>query len=250
MNHNLIIALDFAGENEALDFLGRLEPERPYVKVGMELFYAAGPALVSRLKARGHKVFLDLKLHDIPTTVEKAMKVLAGLGADMVNVHASGSTAMMEAALRGVRAGTPPGAAPPLVLAVTQLTSTSAETLREELLIERLLEEVVAAYGALAQAAGLSGVVCSPLEAGEIHRRLGGDFLTVTPGIRASGPGTPGRQDQVRTASAQEAGRMGADYIVVGRPITQAANPLEAYRALRKEYEQGLLEYREAAKKE
>ena len=216
----------------------------------MELYYAAGPGLVARLKARGHRVFLDLKLHDIPNTVERAMAVLAAQGADMVNLHAAGGTAMMEAAMRGIRSATPAGVPRPLVLAVTQLTSTSPEALRSELLIGESMEETVASYAALARKAGLDGVVCSPREAGEIHRRLGADFLTVTPGIRASGPGTPGSQDQVRTASAREAGRLGADDIVAGRPITQAANPLEAYRALRKEYEQGLLEYREASKKE
>lgn len=235
----VIIALDFAGESDAWDFLDKFGEERPYVKVGMELFYGAGPGLVARLKARGHRVFLDLKLHDIPNTVEKAMTVLAGLGADMVNVHAAGGAAMMEAAARGVRSGTPAGAQRPRVLAVTQLTSTGAEALRDEMLIGASMEEVVASYAALAKASGLDGVVASPLEVPEIHRRLGEGFLTVTPGIRNTAENPAGKQDQVRTASPREAGRLGSDFIVVGRPITRAQDPLTAYQAVGREFEEG-----------
>ena len=239
MNKDVIIALDFPGEGEAMAFLEGFGPERPYVKVGMELYYAAGPGLVARLKERGHRVFLDLKLHDIPNTVERAMAVLAAQGADMVNLHAAGASAMMEAAMRGIHSGTPAGAQRPLVLAVTQLTSTSPEVLRDELLIGESMEETVAAYAALAKNAGLDGVVCSPLEAPEVHTQLGADFLTVTPGIRLAGPEAVGAQDQVRTATPREAGALGSDFIVVGRPVTKAADPLEAYRAIRRDFLEG-----------
>lgn len=239
MNKDVIIALDFPGEGEAIAFLAGFGPERPYVKVGMELYYAAGPGLVARLKERGHRVFLDLKLHDIPNTVERAMAVLAAQGADMVNLHAAGASAMMEAAMRGIRSGTPAGAQRPLVLAVTQLTSTSPDVLRDELLIGESMEETVSAYAALARNAGLDGVVCSPLEAPEVHTQLGADFLTVTPGIRLAGPEAVVAQDQVRTATPREAGALGSDFIVVGRPVTKAANPLEAYRAIRQDFLEG-----------
>ena len=196
----------------------------------MELFYAAGPEIVRALKARGHGVFLDLKLHDIPNTVEKAMRVLRDLGADIVNLHAAGTADMMRAALRGL---TRPDGTRPLLIAVTQLTSTDEARMRAELLIERPLEEVVLAYAKNARDAGLDGVVCSPLEAGKVHALCGADFLTVTPGVRfADGE----RGDQKRVTDPAQARALGSDYIVVGRPITQAADPVAAYRRCVKEF--------------
>ena len=224
MGKDVIIACDFAGKAETLAFLDRFGGERPFLKIGMELYYAAGPDIVRELKARGHKIFLDLKLHDIPNTVKKAMAVLRDLGADVINLHAAGTKAMMEAALEGV---TRPDGTRPLLIAVTQLTSTSEERMRDELLIDAPLAETVLHYAENARDAGLDGVVCSPLEAGLIHGRCGDGFLTVTPGVRFA-DGDVG--DQVRVTTPAKAKELGSDYIVVGRPITQAADPLAAYR--------------------
>ena len=230
MAKDVIIACDFAGAEEAFAFLDRFPEEKPFVKIGMELYYAAGPQIVRELKARGHRIFLDLKLHDIPNTVKKAMRVLSGLGADIVNLHAAGTRAMMEAALEGL---TRPDGSRPLLIAVTQLTSTDQARMESELLIARPLEEVVLAYAQNAAAAGLDGVVCSPLEAGRVHAVCGADFLTVTPGVRfAEGE----RGDQKRVTTPAEARELGSDYIVVGRPITQAADPVAAYRRCVKEF--------------
>ena len=230
MAKDVIIACDFASQAETLAFLERFGEARPFVKIGMELFYAAGPEIVRALKARGHGVFLDLKLHDIPNTVEKAMRVLRDLGADIVNLHAAGTADMMRAALRGL---TRPDGTRPLLIAVTQLTSTDEARMRAELLIERPLEEVVLAYAKNARDAGLDGVVCSPLEAGKVHALCGADFLTVTPGVRfADGE----RGDQKRVTDPAQARALGSDYIVVGRPITQAADPVAAYRRCVKEF--------------
>ncbi len=224
MGKDVIVACDFAGRDEVMAFLDRFGEERPFVKIGMELFYAAGPDIVRELKARGHKVFLDLKLHDIPNTVKSAMKVLSGLGADIVNLHAAGTRAMMEAALEGV---TRPDGTRPLVIAVTQLTSTSEERMRDELLIGETLANTVISYAQNSKAAGLDGVVCSPLEAGLIHERCGSDFMTVTPGVRFA-DGDIG--DQVRVTTPAKAREIGSDYIVVGRPITRAEDPVAAWR--------------------
>ncbi|NLC72288.1 MAG: orotidine-5'-phosphate decarboxylase [Ruminococcaceae bacterium] len=223
MGKDVIIACDFKGKDETLRFLERFGSFRPYVKIGMELFYAAGPDIVLCLKERGHKVFLDLKLHDIPNTVKKAMTVLAGLGADMLNVHASGTIAMMEAARDGVLAA---GGISPLLIAVTQLTSTSEERMQNELLISASLDETVIKYAKNTKTAGLDGVVCSPLESGLIHSACGNDFLTVTPGIRFSGGAA---SDQVRITTPADAKSRGSDFIVVGRPITEAPDPVLAW---------------------
>lgn len=223
MKRNVIIACDFPGREETLAFLDRLGGERPWVKIGMELFYSAGPDIVRTLKERGHSIFLDLKLHDIPNTVGKAMAVLRDLGADLINLHAAGTRAMMEAALEGV---TRPDGTRPLLVAVTQLTSTSEERMHEELGIGWSLPETVLRYAENAKAAGLDGVVCSPLESPLIHERCGSGFLTVTPGVRFS-DGDAG--DQVRIATPARAKELGSDFIVVGRPITAAADPLAAY---------------------
>ena len=230
MAKDVIIACDFAGTEETLAFLESFGAERPFVKIGMELFYAEGPQIVRLLKARGHKVFLDLKLHDIPNTVEKSMRVLRDLGADIVNLHAAGTKAMMEAALRGL---TREDGTRPLLIAVTQLTSTDENAMRRELLIDKPLNEVVLAYAENAKDAGLDGVVCSPLEAGAVHGRCGAGFLTVTPGVRFA-EGDKG--DQKRVATPALAKELGADYIVVGRPITRAADPLAAYHRCVKEF--------------
>ena len=227
---DVIIALDFPRELEVMSFLEKFGHLRPYVKVGMELFYAEGPRIVRMLKNRGHKVFLDLKLHDIPNTVGRAMGRLSGLGVDMTNLHAAGGSAMMRAALEGL---TRPDGSRPLLIAVTQLTSTSQEVLRQELLIETPLEETVLRYGALARESGLDGVVCSPLETEKIKQALGTDFVTVTPGIRfADGA----RDDQVRIATPAMAREWGSDYIVVGRPITAQEHPLAAYERCCEEF--------------
>ena len=223
MGKDVIIACDFSSKEETLAFLDRFSGKKPYVKIGMELYYAAGPEIVREIKARGHRIFLDLKLHDIPNTVKKSMAVLAKLDVDMVNLHAAGTKAMMEAALEGV---TRPDGSRPLVIAVTQLTSTSQERMQEELLISAPMDETVMHYAANAAAAGLDGVVCSPMEAGKVHETCGKDFLTVTPGIRfADGD----RGDQVRVTTPAQAKEIGSDYIVVGRPITAAADPVAAY---------------------
>lgn len=230
MAKDVIVACDFAGAAETLAFLDRFPEEKPFVKIGMELYYAEGPQIVRALKARGHKIFLDLKLHDIPNTVKKAMRVLASLDADIVNLHAAGTRAMMEAALEGL---TRPDGSRPLLIAVTQLTSTDPRSMEAELLIERPLDEVVLAYARNAAAAGLDGVVCSPLEAGKVHAACGAGFLTVTPGVRFAGGE---RGDQKRVTTPAEAKALGSDYIVVGRPITQAADPVAAYRRCVKEF--------------
>lgn len=232
MGKDVIIACDFNSKAETLAFLDRFTGRKPYVKIGMELFYAEGPSIVRELKARGHQIFLDLKLHDIPNTVKKAMAVLSHLDVDMVNLHAAGTRAMMEGALEGV---TRPDGTRPLVIAVTQLTSTSQERLTEELLIEKPMDETVMHYAANAAAAGLDGVVCAPLEAGKVHERCGKTFLTITPGIRFA-DGEKG--DQVRVTTPEQAKALGSDYIVVGRPITQAADPVAAYERCLREFVQ------------
>ena len=236
---NVIIALDFPGKQSALAFLETLGEERPYLKVGMELFYGTGPSFIQNLKERGHQVFLDLKLHDIPNTVQRTMTVLAGLGVDMCNVHAAGTCKMMAAALEGLEKGTPAGQKRPLLIAVTQLTSTDQWRMNHEILIPGLVEEVVSAYALLAQESGLDGVVCSPQEAPAIHKTCGNNFLTVTPGIRLANQGEGGKQDQVRVQTPGEAKALGADYIVVGRPITGAQDPLAAYLDIRQAFEGG-----------
>ena len=230
MGKDVIIALDFDSRERTLAFLDQFTQEKPFVKIGMELYYAEGPAIVREIKARGHKIFLDLKLHDIPNTVKKAMAVLSGLDIDMLNLHAAGTKAMMEAALEGV---TRPDGSRPLLIAVTQLTSTSQERMEEDLLIERPLDEVVMHYARRAAQAGLAGVVCSPLEAGKVHEACGQEFVTVTPGVRFA-DGDAG--DQVRVTTPARARELGSDYIVVGRPITQAEDPVAAYRRCMAEF--------------
>ena len=224
MGKDVIIALDFDSKAKTLAFLDQFTEEKPFVKIGMELYYAEGPAIVREIKARGHKIFLDLKLHDIPNTVKKAMAVLSGLDVDMTNLHAAGTRAMMEAALEGL---TRPDGTRPLLIAVTQLTSTSQERMERDLLIEKPLDQVVMHYAKCAAESGLAGVVCSPLEAGKVHEVCGKDFVTVTPGVRFA-DGDAG--DQVRVTTPARARELGSDYIVVGRPITQAADPVAAYR--------------------
>ena len=224
MGKDVIIALDLDSRSKALNFLDGFSSEKPFVKIGMELYYAGGPAIVREIKARGHKIFLDLKLHDIPNTVKKAMSVLSGLDVDMTNLHAAGTRAMMEAALEGL---TRPDGTRPLLIAVTQLTSTSQERMEEDLLIREPLDQVVMHYARCAAGAGLDGVVCSPLEAGKVHEACGGGFLTVTPGVRFD-DGETG--DQARVTTPARARELGSDYIVVGRPILQAADPVSAYR--------------------
>ena len=223
MGKDVIIACDFGSRDETLAFLDRFTGKKPFVKIGMELYYAEGPQMVREIKERGHKIFLDLKLHDIPNTVKKAMAVLSRLDVDLVNLHAAGTKAMMEAALEGL---TRPDGSRPLLIAVTQLTSTSQERMERDLLIEKPLEQVVMHYAQTARAAGLDGVVCSPLEAGTVHQACGQDFLTVTPGVRFA-DGEVG--DQVRVMTPALAREIGSDYIVVGRPITQAPDPVAAY---------------------
>ena len=224
MGKDVIVALDFDGREKTLAFLDRFTEEKPFVKIGMELFYAEGPSVVREIRARGHKIFLDLKLHDIPNTVKKAMAALSALDVDIVNVHAAGTGAMMSAALAGL---TRPDGTRPLLIAVTQLTSTDQDMLEKELWIEKPMEEVVLHYAEIASIVGLDGVVCSPLEAGSIHERCGRNFLTVTPGVRFAG-GDAG--DQKRVTTPAKAKELGSDYIGVGRPITQAEDPVAAYR--------------------
>lgn len=230
MGKDVIIACDFASKEECLGFLDGFRDEKPFVKIGMELFYAEGPQIVRDIKARGHKIFLDLKLHDIPNTVKKSMAVLSRLSADMCNLHAAGTRAMMEAALEGL---TRPDGSRPILIAVTQLTSTSQEQMENELLIDGKMEDVVMKYAENAKSAGLDGVVCSPLEAQAVHTACGKSFCTVTPGIRfADGD----RGDQTRVTTPERARELGSDYIVVGRPITASPDPVAAYRRCVKEF--------------
>ena len=223
MGKDVIIACDFASAEETFKFLDKFEGKKPFVKIGMELYYAEGPSIVKEIKARGHKIFLDLKLHDIPNTVKKSMAVLSRLDVDMCNLHARGTVAMMEAAIEGL---TRPDGSRPLLIAVTQLTSTSEERMKSDLLINEPLDKVVMHYASCAKSAGLDGVVCSPLEAGKVHEVCGKDFATVTPGVRFA-DGDIG--DQVRVTTPERAKEIGSDYIVVGRPITAAADPVAAY---------------------
>ncbi len=230
MGKDVIVACDFASAAETFAFLDRFTGRKPFVKIGMELFYAEGPAIVRAVKARGHKIFLDLKLHDIPHTVKKAMAVLSGLDADIVNLHAAGTAAMMTAALEGL---TRRDGSRPLLIAVTQLTSTDQESMERDLLIREPIDEVVMHYALTARNAGLDGVVCSPLEAGKVHEKCGADFLTVTPGVRFA-DGAKG--DQKRVMTPAEAKAVGSDYIVVGRPVTAAADPVAAYERCVREF--------------
>ena len=223
MGKDVIIACDFSSKEETMAFLDKFEGRKPFVKIGMELFYAEGPDIVREIKARGHKIFLDLKLHDIPNTVKKSMAVLSRLDVDMTNLHAGGTIAMMEAAIEGL---TRPDGTRPLLIAVTQLTSTSEERMKSDLLINEKMDKVVMHYAHNAKVAGLDGVVCSPVEAGKVHETCGNDFLTVTPGVRFA-DGDKG--DQVRVMTPEQAKKIGSDYIVVGRPITAAADPVAAY---------------------
>ena len=226
MAKDVIIALDFPSAEETLAFLDKFagEERKPFVKVGMELFYAAGADIVKEIKRRGHKIFLDLKLHDIPNTVGRSMAVLSALDVDMCNLHAGGGVAMMKAALEGL---TRADGSRPLLIAVTQLTSTSEEVMHRELWIDRPMDETVMHYAANAASAGLDGVVCSPLEAGKVHEMCGEGFLTVTPGIRFD---DASKGDQVRVTTPARARELGSDYIVVGRPVTAAEDPVAAYR--------------------
>ena len=231
MNRDAIIACDFSSKEACLEFLDKFSGERkPFVKIGMELFYAEGPDIVRQIKARGHRIFLDLKLHDIPNTVKKAMQVLSALDVDMVNVHAAGAVAMMKAAVEGL---TRADGTRPLLIAVTQLTSTSEEALHDELLIGPSMNETIAKYASNAREAGLDGVVCSPLEAGLVKEACGREFLTVTPGIRFADAKA---DDQVRVTTPARAKEIGSDFIVVGRPITAAPDPVAAYERCLKEF--------------
>ena len=230
MGKDVIVACDFSSKEQVFAFLDKFTGRKPFVKIGMELYYAEGPEIVRQIKARGHKIFLDLKLHDIPNTVKKAMAVLSGLDVDMCNVHAAGTSAMMKAALEGL---TRPDGSRPLLIAVTQLTSTDEESMRRELLIDRPLDQVVMSYASTAKEAGLDGVVCSPLEAGKVHQTCGDGFVTVTPGVRFA-DGDVG--DQKRVTTPEKAKELGSDYIVVGRPITAAADPVAAYERCVKEF--------------
>ncbi len=230
MGKDVIVACDFSSAEEVLKFLDKFEGKKPFVKIGMELFYGAGPDIVRQIKQRGHKIFLDLKLHDIPNTVKKTMAVLSGLDVDMTNLHAGGTVRMMEAALEGL---TRPDGSRPILIAVTQLTSTDAESMKADLLIDKPMDEVVMHYAANAKKAGLDGVVCSPLEAEKVHGNCGADFITVTPGVRFA-DGDVG--DQKRVMTPAQAKGIGSDYIVVGRPITAAADPVAAYERCVKEF--------------
>ena len=223
MGKDVIIACDFASEEQVFSFLDKFQDEKPFVKIGMELYYAVGPSIVKKIKERGHKIFLDLKLHDIPTTVKKAMAVLSGLDVDMTNLHAAGTKRMMEAAIEGL---TKPDGTRPILIAVTQLTSTDQESMEADLLIKEPIDKVVMHYAHNAMEAGLDGVVCSPLEAGKVHGLCGDGFVTVTPGVRFA-DGDVG--DQKRVMTPAEAKKIGSDYIVVGRPITAAEDPVAAY---------------------
>lgn len=230
MGKDVIIACDFADKETALNFLDKFEGRKPFVKIGMELFYAEGPQIVRKIKARGHKIFLDLKLHDIPNTVKKSMAVLSRLDVDMCNLHAAGTSRMMEAAIEGL---TRPDGTRPLLIAVTQLTSTDQEAMERDLLIKEPIDKVVMHYAETAKNAGLDGVVCSPLEAQKVHDICGEKFLTVTPGVRFA-DGDIG--DQKRVMTPEQAKKIGSDYIVVGRPITAAPDPVAAYERCIKEF--------------
>lgn len=223
MGKDVIVACDFASGEQVFSFLDKFTEKKPFVKIGMELFYAEGPEIVRQIKARDHKIFLDLKLHDIPNTVKKAMAVLSDLDVDICNLHAAGTTAMMQAALEGL---TRPDGTRPLLIAVTQLTSTDQESMERDLLIHEPIDQVVMHYAKTAKNAGLDGIVCSPLEAGKVHEVCGKEFLTVTPGVRFA-DGDAG--DQKRIMTPAQAKEIGSDYIVVGRPITAAADPVAAY---------------------
>ena len=223
MGKDVIVACDFASKEQVLNFLDKFQDRKPFVKIGMELFYAEGPEIVREIKARGHKIFLDLKLHDIPNTVKKSMAVLSRLDVDMTNLHAAGTVSMMEAALEGL---TRPDGTRPLLIAVTQLTSTDQERMENDLLIKEPIDKVVMHYASNAAKAGLDGVVCSPLEAEKVHGICGENFLTVTPGVRFA-DGDKG--DQKRVMTPADAKKIGSDYIVVGRPITAAEDPVAAY---------------------
>lgn len=230
MSKDVIIACDFSSKEEVMNFLDKFQEEKPFLKIGMELFYAEGPEIVKEIKKRGHKIFLDLKLHDIPNTVKKSMAVLSRLDVDMCNLHAGGTIPMMEAAIEGL---TREDGTRPILIAVTQLTSTSQENMTRDLLIDAPIDEVVMHYAKNAQVAGLDGVVCSPLEAGKVHDVCGENFVTVTPGVRFA-DGEVG--DQVRVTTPAKAKELGSDYIVVGRPITAAADPVAAYRRCVEEF--------------
>ena len=223
MGKDVIVACDFARAQQVFSFLDKFTDRKPFVKIGMELYYAEGPEIVRQIKARGHKIFLDLKLHDIPNTVKKAMAVLSNLDVDICNLHAAGTTAMMQAALEGL---TRADGTRPLLIAVTQLTSTDQQSMEKDLMIHAPIDEVVMHYAETAKNAGLDGIVCSPLEAGKVHERCGSNFLTVTPGVRFA-DGDVG--DQKRVMTPEQARKIGSDYIVVGRPITAAADPVAAY---------------------
>jgi orotidine-5'-phosphate decarboxylase len=227
---DVIVALDFPSAKEVYSFLDKFDDEKPFVKIGMELFYAEGPEIVREIKKRGHKIFLDLKLHDIPNTIMKAMASLSKLDVDMCNLHASGGSEMMKWALKGLTRG---DGTRPILIAVTQLTSTDDKMLKEELLINETMEKTVESYALNAKNSGLDGVVCSPLEAAKVHSACGKDFLTVTPGVRFAGCE---KGDQKRVMTPAEAKKIGSDYIVVGRPITQADDPVAAYKLAKKEF--------------
>lgn len=230
MGKDVIIACDFASADDTFKFLDKFTEEKPFVKIGMELFYAEGPSIVREIKRRGHKIFLDLKLHDIPNTVKKSMAVLSKLDVDMTNLHAAGTIDMMKAALEGL---TREDGTRPILIAVTQLTSTSEERMQKELLINASINDTIVKYAQNAKVAGLDGVVCSPLEAGMVKQACSKDFITVTPGVRFA-YGEVG--DQVRVTTPEKAREIGSDYIVVGRPITQADDPVAAYRRCCKEF--------------
>ncbi len=230
MGKDVIIACDFSSAKDTFDFLDKFTEEKPFVKIGMELYYAEGPSIVKEIKKRGHKIFLDLKLHDIPNTVKKAMSVLSSLDVDMTNLHAAGTVDMMKAAVEGL---TKEDGTRPILIAVTQLTSTSEERMQKELLINASINDTIVKYAENAKAAGLDGVVCSPLEAGMVKDACGKAFMTVTPGVRFA-DGDVG--DQVRVTTPEKAKEIGSDYIVVGRPVTQAAEPVAAYRRCCKEF--------------
>ena len=231
MKRDVIIACDFPGMKETLSFLDHFEGEKPYLKIGMELYYAAGPEIVREIKRRGHKIFLDLKLHDIPNTVKSAMKVLKDLNVDMTNLHAGGGIQMMEAALEGLTPAS--GERQTKLIAVTMLTSLTNEAMNNELLIPGTVLETVMHYAANARKAGLDGIVCSPLESPIVHEKIAPDFITVTPGVRFAG-GDVG--DQKRVTTPAKAKELGSDFIVVGRPITKAENPVEAWKICMKDF--------------